>query len=294
MTLIWTVCRCPVLGALGDELERIVLEKPEPWRSHALKCLRQDLIESSPTALILGLSLSGELIATTWLSLPKLDLPQSVPAYSFIFHVYVREDFRHRGVGGDVVKKAINLAGARGSKGILLATGEPKLRTDFYVPLGFRDHPVDEWLMVYDFEGVETLRNNERRDSGSFKPAVRSVTVHDLATIQSLCNVRRWRIQQDQAYMVEPEEAEESFCELCCDPAVDQFLIRGTIHNDPFLCWHISTGNKLRSEIVPGSISERDVLLANDNTIKALDWVSQFGLRYKTGSKEQLMKLLQS
>ncbi|MBI5824615.1 MAG: GNAT family N-acetyltransferase [Chloroflexi bacterium] len=200
----WSIFRCPLLGSLKEQIAEDISHKPEPWLSHAISCLHKQTISPNATMIIIGLSEKDGTIGFVWLSLPDSELLAGWKSYSYLFHVFIKEDFRGMGYGKIGTKIACDFSKSLGVNGVLLATDNEGLRTKFYPSFGFRPLSSDPWLMK------KIYRIPENKKSRSIA-LLRSVSHHDLSTIQSICGQPHWQHQMFTPARKKEEEVEEEF-----------------------------------------------------------------------------------
>ena len=232
--LSWLMARCPAYGVLRRELTGFIARKPQPWRSHGTLCLVESRLTAGSTYVIAALNEKSELSACTWLSLPDVTILAGFDAWSYVYHVYVSPDSRREGLGRRVLEMALSISQGAAVKGVLLASAQVALREKFYASSGFKPLAPDPWLMVRN-QGITHHRVVHRSDL--VRPLVRSVSSHDIATIQSICAQRHWYCREEDVRKVSATECEEEFCSHFCHPRCFQFLVRASFGETIVLSW---------------------------------------------------------
>jgi len=257
MGIAWTVITCPVYGKLQNELVHLIENKPEPWRSHALGCLQTEKFTSLRTMLILGLDDEAHVRASAWLSVPDMILLRDFKAWTYLYHVYVQPEFRLQGLGEKTIQQVIAETEKYDVTGILLSAGDEKVRQSFYGHLGFVDVPPDPWLMTKHKE--RSLHGKSRKYAQS-STILRQVSLHDLATAQSICAHRHWICTPKESSEVGPQECEEDFCGLFTDDKASSFFVRIPYQNGIVLSWVVNSVHGWIQRLLCPDIKNNDLV----------------------------------
>jgi hypothetical protein len=185
---------------------------PEPWRSHALSCLTTEAVTTSHTMVVVGMQPKGTVACSAWVSLPDLRLLLRSRHFAFLQHVNVEARFRGNGLGSRLVGFACSVADAVGIRSVLLAAADPDVRTRFYSRIGFQPVRTDPWLMLRDPEVIDAGSGHSADAVHEGPPLLRAASMHDLATVQSICAQPHWKCGPDGVHYRDAEECEEEFC----------------------------------------------------------------------------------
>lgn len=266
--MVWAVVQCPPTGHVAQELLDAAELNEQPWRNHALCCLKEDIVLSSRTYIITGTRREQGIIASAWLSLPDPILLAGELSWAFIFNVFVRRDFRHQGMGSEVTRLACVVARRRQATGVMLATGDNTLRTQFYNQLGFRPVDQDPWLLSVEFPKASDGRLS--RTSRMKRHVIRRRTAHDLATVQSICAQPHWICKGGSAWLSSAQECEEDFCESFRDCKINDFLISGKLGKTEFVSWMRQNEGQFQQCVVIDQVTENEVHQACREALRLL------------------------
>jgi GNAT superfamily N-acetyltransferase len=272
MWIRWAILCCPVYGDLGRQLKLGAMEMIEPWRSHALSCLAADAFSFTRTLIIIGIESDGSVICSTWVSIPDAHFDMGRNQFAFIQHVNVARDYQKRGLGKQLVEFACSLTATKGVDGILLAAADAGIRERFYERLGFKQFQRDPWLMLRDLKRSGSIE--EFRDVKNKATMLRSVSAHDLATVQSICAWPHWECNAGGVHFMPPEECEEEFCDQFLAPEASDkvrgFLVRDEIQKSGFVSWSKSKSAEWTHRIRGENLTEDFVQSLSANLTRRL------------------------
>jgi GNAT superfamily N-acetyltransferase len=263
----WIVLQCPIYGDILAQILEVIEQKPEPWRLHAKQCLTDNNILLLRTSVIIALNETEGLVGFVWLSNPDLSILYPWKAYSFIFHVYIKPKYRKLGIGSKGIELALSQAKAHESDGVLLATDNTHLKEGFYYNFGFRDVASDPWLMKKRFHANKKSKGYLDK----MTPTLRSLSFHDLATVQSISAQPHWILRNEQIIRSGETEIEETFCGLFYDKQNNQFIISGSYLGNPFISWTIENNHSITQRILYKRNSGGELRIISSKVQAAVD-----------------------
>jgi GNAT superfamily N-acetyltransferase len=202
----------PIVGSTRQAFLPRVESLPEPWRSHAFRCLDEIGISVPRMETIVEFGHTGQIIANMWISLPDSQLIPKGARCGVLQHVWVHRNRRGRGVGTCLVRRAIRHLTSMELDGVMLATGELRLRNGFYGKLGFQPVGRDKWLLNRRLTEGRSIHDLEWPELGS--TFIKHVGPYDLASAQSMCGRSHWFVRDGRTRRSGPIEIEEQFCYL--------------------------------------------------------------------------------
>lgn len=270
--IIWAVIPCPIYGDFRRQILENILAKPDPWVTQARRCICSERITGAKTMVLVRLDSGFRIDASVWISFPDCVALMPFEGFPYLFHVHVLPGRRSRGIGKQLIRRACEYLERRGFGRILLSSGHPELRDRFYNALGFVPVGDDPYLMVYSPERPVTKVSTEFQHLGLPAGRLRSISDHDLATVQSICGVRHWGCSSGGCKIESPEECEEEFCRVC-HRGTDQFLIAGFFSMRRFVSWYREEGESWTQKIVADDMDFgeiKELSAQNAREIKAL------------------------
>lgn len=172
-----------------------------------------------------------QLISTVFLYIPNGGFPQ-VMRFSFIANIIVASEFKHKGIASKSIQICESICKKRHCSGILLATSNENLKSNFYSKLDFYKYRSDKWLLHKEITPKMTAIK--------ISYFIHKITPFDLASIQSLCAFPHCKIIDDIIEVVDCCEVEEDFIDQIMKYP-NQFLFFESIskNNTPTIAWII-------------------------------------------------------
>ena len=255
----WLVMPCPLLANLREEVLAHLGFMREPWQSQTRMCVSVERLSVAHTTAVLAVHRSGALVAFALLGHPDLSMIRN-GACSFLHAVWVAPDRRRAGLGAKIVKVICSVAERDGEDSVLLASGDPELRTHLYEPIGFEPFSDDPWLMAR--RSSPSARGAKRRLRGVGVPRIRGTSCHDLATVQSLCASEHWRVTEGDVQHCQGEEKEEAFCQLFATQGILSVLWSRGFRDGYVIGWYTQPSDGGWELCLSGKLSVEDEALS--------------------------------
>ncbi len=230
----YSILRPPLDKTLYEDLVSLHKDKEESFREYIKFLLLFSADKEnclSDSFYLIVCYFNQQLISTVFLYIPNEVFPQ-VMRFSFLANIIVDGEFKHKGIASKSIQLCESICKKHHCSGILLATSNEHLKSNFYSKLDFYKYKSDKWLLYKEITPkITALEINY---------FIHKITPFDLASIQSLCAFPHCKIIDDIIEVVDCCEIEEDFISQIIQYP-NQFLFFENISKNetPIIAWVI-------------------------------------------------------